>query len=288
VKATPAAEQPAALTQSKPAPVTGDFHDPFRNAPAAAGTAGSATGSTAGVAQTVTPADSAPSGDTGTGGVYGLKFGPEGNSPDPPPAPAPSSSGTATTVTPDTGTSSPPVDTTPATSPTTPSATGGYAAGYRVDVDWGPVADPKAIDDLTRMQILEVEDTPQIVYLGVREDGKHALFLIAMQHVSADGDGRCLPDADHCHVVSLARGESELIDMPTSIGVAQYQLTVDRLKERRVDSFEKATELREDVVKAGEKLVEQRINWGFTFVRRFVYLTRRGVVDYVAKNASER
>ena len=64
--------------------------------------------------------------------------------------------------------------------------------------------------------------------------------------------------------------------------------TVDHLKERRVDSFEKATELREEVVKAGEKLVEHRIEAGFTFVRRFTYLTRRGVLHYVAKNASER
>ena len=285
VKATPSANAPANLTATpEQRTPKGAYHDPFRNsAPADSGSSATAG---AGVAQTVTPSSSKPSSsgakpNTGTGPTAGLALGPEGNSPG---GGSPSSSGSATTVssgtssTPSTSTSTPTTST--STKRAAPVGAGRYAAGFRLDAEWGPVADPRSVDNLTRLQVLKAAGQPQIVYLGARADGKHALFLITMQHVSATGDGRCLPDPDHCHVVEMAAGDTQMIDIPTSIGMQQYALVVDSLAARHAVTFAKATTLRTKVVKAGRKLVADRISAGFNFVRRFTYAARRGVLVY--------
>jgi len=85
-------------------------------------------------------------------------------------------------------------------------------------------------DELDRMNVKKLEalplgDEPLVVYLGVADGGKSAVFLVDTT-VEAQGDGRCMPDENTCEEVHLREGETEFFDILDENGepVEQYQL----------------------------------------------------------------
>jgi hypothetical protein len=77
-----------------------------------------------------------------------------------------------------------------------------------------------------RLAALPSDDTPGLVYLGLLEDRKTAVFLLA-DGVTVDGDGRCRPTPDACTTVLLKKGATEFVTLPAAAdGTAgiQYQL----------------------------------------------------------------
>lgn len=246
---------------------TGRFKDPFRGA---GGDEGSEAGSEAtplNVATTVTPDASPPAGTVPSPSTSTDAGGPtsSGGPVPAPDVPNPPSS-------PDLPDASPP----PAP---TRVADGSYEAGYRVDVRWGPTSRPRAVRDLPRMGVLEADDRPQLVFMGVRADGKTALFMI-VSGASATGDGRCRPTADLCSLIELRKGDTEFLDLPTSDGIVQYELDVERVALREVYSAVAAERWLDRVSKAGRAVVREAIADGRTFARRFVYAPSRGILIF--------
>jgi hypothetical protein len=85
-------------------------------------------------------------------------------------------------------------------------------------------------ESLERMNIKKLEplplgEEPLVVYLGVADGGKSAVFLVDSS-ITAQGDGECMPDASTCEKVYLREGETEFFDIVDESGnsVAAYQL----------------------------------------------------------------
>jgi hypothetical protein len=85
-------------------------------------------------------------------------------------------------------------------------------------------------DALERMNIKTLEplplaEEPLVVYLGVTDGGKTAVFLVDST-VEPQGDGECMPDANTCEEVHLREGETEFFDVLDENGesIGEYQL----------------------------------------------------------------
>ena len=78
--------------------------------------------------------------------------------------------------------------------------------------------------------MLPDEDTPVLVYRGVEEGGKVAVFELTGS-VTAQGDGGCEPSPEDCQILRLREGETEFITV-TDTGTetdAQYQLELEKI-----------------------------------------------------------
>ncbi len=65
---------------------------------------------------------------------------------------------------------------------------------------------------LKRLDPLPDAENPSIIYLGVLEDGKTAVFLLDAD-VTPQGDGKCRPTPTDCQRLYLREGETEFFDI---------------------------------------------------------------------------
>jgi hypothetical protein len=118
-----------------------------------------------------------------------------------------------------------PVDS-PSVTPTEPDAKPVRHERHSVTVRFG------GDDSLERMNVKKLEalplgDEPLVVYLGVEDDGKTAVFMVDSS-IQPEGDGDCDPDPNTCETIELHEGETEFFDVVDENGeaVAQYQLDI--------------------------------------------------------------
>lgn len=239
----------------------GRFHDPFSghknpNAkPAAATSRSSGSASAASAPSSASSAAGAAAPSSGSG------------------ASAPSSGSSAPSTHASSPTSS--ARTAPAAPAVVPS---GYPAGYRLDVDFGPAGDVKRSKDLLRLKPLAAGAKPLAIYLGVRTDGRTAMFLLT-RNGTATGDGKCWPSKAACQVLELRKGDSEFFDVPTgATGVVQYELDVDRVGARYDVTHVGAVNARKRESKAGRREMLAIVKSGRTYVTGLVYSSIRGVL----------
>jgi hypothetical protein len=88
-------------------------------------------------------------------------------------------------------------------------------------------------DDVTRMTVRRLEalpsqDEPLLVYLGVKRDGKTAIFMLDSS-LTATGDGNCKPVAT-CETIELKAGETEFFDAKDDTGAVTGQYRLDVIK----------------------------------------------------------
>jgi hypothetical protein len=120
--------------------------------------------------------------------------------------------------------------------------------------------------DVKRLQALPSNDEPVLIYLGVLEDKKTAVFLVD-SGIIAQGDGTCRPSRTTCETIHIREGETEFFDVagePTTDGTtaapaAQYQLDVLRIRKKVTTSAKKAKQSIARVSKSGQKIVRARI-----------------------------
>jgi hypothetical protein len=120
-----------------------------------------------------------------------------------------------------TGGTAPQADSTP-TAPQTPKET--VPAGS-IEVRFGSSDDaelPRTL--LKRDEALPDEKDPVLVYLGLKKDGKTAMFLVS-EGLVATGDGSCKP-SDTCETLELKVGETEFFDLAGDEDGTQFQLDV--------------------------------------------------------------
>jgi hypothetical protein len=103
---------------------------------------------------------------------------------------------------------------------------------YKLGVHFGDPGEPKQRTLLSLTPLPSPEDT-FLVFLGVQDSGKTAVFLVSTD-AKATGDGNCVPSETSCDKIELRKGETELFDVSDGTGsaVKQYELRIDSIKKR--------------------------------------------------------
>jgi hypothetical protein len=120
--------------------------------------------------------------------------------------------------------SEPPASPTPTPAPTVPK--------YSIKVRFGlSDSDEQPLSTLQRLEPLTSNDAPVLVYEGVEDGGKVAVFSIPGS-VTAQGDGTCKPSLEDCATLKLKAGETEFItvtDTGDEATDAQFQLELVKI-----------------------------------------------------------
>ncbi len=89
---------------------------------------------------------------------------------------------------------------------------------------------PRTYRGLKRLTPLPSSLDPILVFLGVLQDGKTAVFLVSSD-AKAQGDGRCKPSGRICQTVQIQAGQTEFFDLTTTTGATvQYELDLIRVR----------------------------------------------------------
>jgi hypothetical protein len=111
---------------------------------------------------------------------------------------------------------------------------------------------------LRRLDPLPDADAPLLVYLGLSQDGRSAIFLVDAS-ASVEGDGRCDPTPTSCETLALRAGETEFLDVKNAddpnAAAQHFELDVVAIHRGRTRS--RAASRRVSV--AGRKAVAARI-----------------------------
>jgi hypothetical protein len=165
-----------------------------------------------------------------------------------------SSSGGGSSTTPAASTPSSGGTTTPtAPKKTTPKATPSDDSTFHVDLKFGETDQGKAYKNVARLTPLPSSTDPFFVFLGLKDDGKTAVFLISADAVPS-GDGVCKPSADSCETVELKKGDIEFFDLQTgTAGVVQYQLELTSIDKGKAATKASAARAHTRESKAGRE-----------------------------------
>jgi hypothetical protein len=133
--------------------------------------------------------------------------------PDPTEAPSSSSGGSPASSGGDSTPSTGPVTTPLPTSTPTPEAKEKKTYPlYSLAVRFGDSSTTAARSRVTRLEALPDADNPLLVYLGVKDGGKAAVFMLDSS-VTPQGDGECEPSPADCETLVLREGETEFFDV---------------------------------------------------------------------------
>lgn len=156
---------------------------------------------------------------------------------------------------------------------------------YELSVRVGLVESEELEDQtLKRLEPLPSVEAPALVYLGVLEDKKTAVFLLDA-NVTPDGDGDCKPSTASCETLQLREGETAFLDVEDETGmvVAQYQLDVVKIHRTKTASAAKAKRAYAREAKAGRRALQARIAADGPL--RVSYDRDRGVVQRLSRTA---
>jgi hypothetical protein len=134
------------------------------------------------------------------------------------------------------GATTPPVSAAPTPTPA-PTVT---VPAFSVKVRFGTTeSDPLPGSTIERLSVLPDEANPVVVYRGVEDGGKVAIFELTGD-VVAEGDGTCAPTPEDCQYVKLRAGETEFITVSDTVTDAgetatpvQYQLDLVKIYKKR-------------------------------------------------------
>jgi len=119
--------------------------------------------------------------------------------------------------------------------------------------------------DVKRLQALPSNDEPVLIYLGVLEDEKTAVFLVD-SGVVAQGDGTCRPSRTTCETIRIREGETEFFDVPDDSGEVatdgsgqQYELDVVKIHKTTTTDAKKAKKARMSVSPKGRMILRARV-----------------------------
>lgn len=148
---------------------------------------------------------------------------------------------------------------TPPPSDSAPADTGGADQPAPVEEPGQPETEPKktypanslivrfSVEDkaakgvLERRSALPSADTPLLIYLGLKDDGKTAVFMLDSS-LKAIGDGECDPSPEICETLKLREGETVFFDVVDESGAvgAQFQLDLVKINAKRAKAARSA------------------------------------------------
>jgi hypothetical protein len=170
------------------------------------------------------------------------------------PSPSGSSGGSG-----DTPAASTPSKDTPSSTPTTDTKKSDSSPvdTYRVKLRFGESGAEKTYNNVARLTPLPSSDNPFFVYLGLKEDGKTAIFLVDADAVPS-GDGRCAPSEEDCEQIELKAGETEFFDLQSgTAGLVQYQLDLVSISKAKAATTASAARAHARESKAGREYLRQ-------------------------------
>ena len=134
-----------------------------------------------------------------------------------------------------------------------------------------------------RLEALPDSDAPVLVYIGVLEGGKVAVFMVD-HDTTAQGDGSCKPDPATCETIHLRVGDTEFFDVMGEDGEvsAQYQLDLVDINVKKTASAAEARKAHAGA-KSGRRAFRAR--QASRRPLRYSYDVRRGVVKRLGKPA---
>ena len=131
---------------------------------------------------------------------------------------------------------------------------------YELDVRFGSTSADLKRRDVKRLKALPSAGNPVLIYLGVLDDKKTAVFLLD-SGVIAQGDGACKPSRTSCETIHIQEGETEFFDVVSEDGnsTAQYQLDVIKIRTKTTTSAKQAKAAKARVSTKGRQIVRARI-----------------------------
>jgi hypothetical protein len=155
---------------------------------------------------------------------------------------------------------------------------------YVVNILYGPApTTPGQLSQLTpyaglkRLEPLPSASDPKIVFSGVSDTGKGAIFTLVGEAI-LKGEGGCMPSATQCEAVLLAAGQIEEFDYVEANGQsATYELKVVSIAKRQASAARAARLNRRN--RAGLALV-RRLHPAV--LKRWHFSSAKGVLIYVA------
>ena len=130
---------------------------------------------------------------------------------------------------------------TPSSGGSTPSPGGSGAPSvqwfrYTADIRFGTPTDTKRMNDVQSLTLLPDEKNPAVVFMGVSEDAKSAIFFIADPAFRAEGEGECNSDED-CRFVKLGLDEdSDEQSFISEDGSVQYDIKLLKLNRENISA----------------------------------------------------
>jgi hypothetical protein len=110
---------------------------------------------------------------------------------------------------------------------------------YTVDVKFGKTGNTDQ-KTLTEFRALPSSDNPVLVFMGVKNDGETAVFLITA-NASTVGEGTCSPSDTECTFLYLQKDDKQTIEAVDSDGgITTYSLELLSVDVRRTKGPEKA------------------------------------------------
>jgi hypothetical protein len=100
---------------------------------------------------------------------------------------------------------------------------------YRVSVAVGPAGNLTEREGVKRLEFLPGDNRPLVAFIGVTEDGKHAIFTVSDDVSSVRGDGRCIPRRGACDFLELAPGDKASMRYEPE-GNRTYNLKLKRIE----------------------------------------------------------
>jgi hypothetical protein len=171
-------------------------------------------------------------------------------------ATAPTDSGSGA---PSVGGSPAPDTSTPVVPGTTPEKKKTYEL-YELTARFGSTSADVKRRDVKRLQALPSAGHPVLIYLGVLDDKKTAVFMLD-SGVIAQGDGTCKPSRTTCETIHIREGETEFFDVTDEKGetTSQYQLDVIKIRSKTTTDAEQAKAAKARVSKKGKQILRARI-----------------------------
>ena len=135
--------------------------------------------------------------------------------------------------------------------------------------------------DLKRLEPLPSASDPRILFAGVSDTGKGAVFALAGEAI-LKGEGACLPSATQCEAVDLGIGKTEELQYLEATGqTVAYELKVVSISEHQATAAAAARLNRRD--RKGQALVRQLSTAVLHHLR---FSSAKGVLVYVAHHGA--
>jgi hypothetical protein len=165
--------------------------------------------------------------------------------------------------------------TTPPTAPTKPASP---EATYYLTLSFGEAGAEKTYHNVARLTPLPSSTDPFFVFLGLKDDGKSAVFLVDGDAVPS-GDGTCEPSEEACEQVVLQKGDIEFFELQSgTAGVVQYQLEVKDISKHKAATVAAAARSHARESRAGREYIRELVAGDPTALDAWDYSSKLGLL----------
>jgi hypothetical protein len=133
---------------------------------------------------------------------------------------------------------------------------------YSLGVRFGDSSSDKLTGrNIKRLTALPNSQAPALIYLGLLQDRKTAVFLVDAG-AKVQGDGKCLPDPANCQTLRMKVGDTAFVDTAADHGgqSVQYQIDLVRIRMTTTTDAKVAARSRAAVAKGGRAALKARVS----------------------------